>query len=136
MSGQRLAAGLAVVVVVAAIVAGLLISGSPQRQRLLRLDEQRVDDLQNLAQWLSDRYETERALPGELADLVDGRRLSTLPRDPESDQQYDYAILERRAFELCAEFALASEDPQPDEFWAHEAGRQCFRFDVPSTGFQ
>lgn len=136
MSGQKLGAGLATAVVVAAIVAGLVISGSPQRQRLLRLDEQRVSDLQSLSASLSTHYASTRELPAELAGLVDGRIRSSLPRDPETDQAYAYALLERRVFELCAEFALPSDDPQPDEFWSHEAGRQCFRFDLSSMRFQ
>lgn len=130
MSRQRLAAGLAIAVVIAAIVAGLTISGSPQRQRLLRLDQQRVYELQGISRSLSDRYANTRTLPAALADLVDGRTRSSLPRDPVSGEPYGYEILERRAFQLCAEFALASEDPEPDEFWSHEAGRQCFRFDL------
>lgn len=136
MSWQRLASAFAIAVVVAAIVARLVISGSPERQRLLRLDEQRVSDLRNLSQWVSSSYSNARELPEELAGLVDGRMLSALPRDPESGQVYEYEVLERRVFQLCAEFALASEDRQPDEFWSHEAGRKCFRFDLSSMRFQ
>ncbi len=136
MNGQRLAAGLAIAVVVAAIVTGLVISGSPQHQRLLRLDQQRVYDLQSLSQSLYAHYSNERELPTDLAELVDGRNRLSLPRDPESDQAYAYEILERREFQLCGEFALPSEGPQFDEFWAHAEGRQCFRFDLSSLRFE
>jgi hypothetical protein len=136
VSGQKLAAGLAIVVVVAAIVVGLVISGSPERQRLLRLDSQRVSDLRNLSQWISVHYTSTRELPAELAEMVNGRMLSRVPLDPESGEAYAYEILDRREYELCAEFALPSEDPQLDGFWAHEAGRKCFPFDVASVGVQ
>jgi hypothetical protein len=136
VSGQKLAAGLVIVVVVAAIVAGLVISGSPERQRLLRLDERRVNDLRTLSQWVSVHYSSTRELPAELAELVDGRTMSSVPRDPESNEAYAYEILERRVYQLCADFGLPSEDPQPDQFWAHETGRQCFRFDLSSMRFQ
>jgi hypothetical protein len=136
VSGQKLAAGLAIAVVVAAIVAGLVISGSPERQRVLGLDEQRVRDLQSLAQSLSAYYRNTRELPATLADLVDGRTRSSLPRDPETGEEYAYELPERRVFNLCAEFALPSEDPQPDEFWSHEAGRRCFRFDLSTIRFE
>jgi hypothetical protein len=135
MSWQRLASAFAIIVVVAAIVAGLVISGSPERQRLLRLDEQRVSDLRTLSQRLSSRYASTRELPAELAGLVDGRTLSSLPRDPESDEPYVYELPERRVFRLCAEFALASEDREPDDFWSHGAGRQCFSFDLSDVRF-
>jgi type II secretory pathway pseudopilin PulG len=125
----RLASGLAIALVVAAIVAGLIVSGSPQRQRMLRLDEQRVRDLQALQTNLSRRYTETGALPATLEDLIDGRLLSAVPRDPESGQSYVYEMTGRRVYRLCAEFALPSEGPEPNDFWAHAAGLQCFDFD-------
>ena len=136
MSWQKIAGGLAIVVVVAAIVAGLVVSGSPERQRLARLDSQRVNDLQVLSQWVSVHYSNTRELPAELAELADGRMMSRVPRDPVSDEAYAYEILERREYQLCAEFALSSEGPELDGFWAHQAGRQCFRFDLSSMRFE
>jgi hypothetical protein len=136
MRRQVLASALAIAVVVAAIVAGLVVSGSPQRQRQLRLDEQRVNDLRSLSQSITAHYRNTRELPGQITEIVDGRTRSTLPRDPESGQAYVYETQERRVFQLCAEFALPSEDTQPDEFWSHQAGRQCFRFDLSSLRFQ
>ena len=136
MSWQRLGSALAIVVVVGATVAGLVISGSPERQRLLRLDERRIRDLQSLSNGISLQYQTTRELPADLAGLVDGRIRSSVPRDPVSGEQYAFEILERREFQLCAEFALPSEDVPPDDFWSHEAGRQCFRFDLASLRFQ
>ena len=129
MNWQRLAAGFVIALVVAAIVAGLVVSGSPQRQRMLRLDERRVRDLQSLQTSLSYRYTETGALPATLEDLVDGRLLSAVPRDPESGEPYAYEVTARRVFRLCAEFALPSEGPEPADFWAHAAGRQCFDFD-------
>jgi type II secretory pathway pseudopilin PulG len=130
MNWQRLAAGLAVAVVVAAIVTGLVISGSPQRQRLLRLDEQRIQDLRSLQSAVHRHYSNGSTLPAALEELVDGRNLSALPRDPVSGQDYGYELLERRVFQVCAEFALPSDESEPEDFWKHADGRHCFRFDV------
>ena len=133
MSRERLAMGLAIALVVAVIVAGLVVSGSPQRQRMLRLDERRVADLRSLQNSLTYRYTETGVLPATLADLVDGRILTAVPRDPESGEQYLYEMTERRAFRLCAEFAMPSEGPEPEDFWAHAAGRQCFDFDFSTV---
>ena len=45
MSVQRVAAIGSAVVVVASVIAGLFVTGSPLEQRLLGLDERRVSDL-------------------------------------------------------------------------------------------
>ena len=128
MNTHRLAAWGSVVVVGIAIVAGLLFVGPPSTQRTLRLDERRVADLMQL-QYAVDSYWSEhRELPGGLAVLVDGRRLSQLPLDPSTDQSYEYRATEPRRFELCATFAGSSEDAR--NFWAHETGRKCFSFGV------
>jgi len=38
--------------VIMVIITGLILSGSPKEQRLVRLDEQRVSDLRNLSYYI------------------------------------------------------------------------------------
>jgi hypothetical protein len=135
VSWQRVAGFLAVSVFVAAVVAGLVISGSPGRQRALRLDEQRVADLRSLSNALSRYYRETRKLPGQLEALVDGRALAYMPRDPLADVLYEYEVLEPYAFDLCAAFELESVNAQAGDFWDHGQGRQCFRFDYSTMRF-
>ncbi|HEU4618800.1 MAG TPA: hypothetical protein VFV10_12230 [Gammaproteobacteria bacterium] len=68
------------------------------------------------------------ALPAALDALVDGRRLSKLPRDPAADAPYGFSRLGERRYELCADFSRESA-PAAAGFWAHGAGHKCFEFD-------
>ena len=130
MKTQRLAALGSVVVVGAAIIAGLVFVGPPSEQRMLRLDVQRVRDLMQLQLAVDSYWAEHRELPGTLPDVVDGRRLSQVPLDPASDQSYEYRATEARRFELCAAFARPSPAEDARNFWSHEAGRKCFSFEV------
>lgn len=129
MSPHRIAAYASIAVVGVAIVVGLYFSGSPTEQRLLRLDERRVADLMRLSGGLSRYFAETGELPAALDELVDGRRLSSLPRDPVSDSSYVYTVTGDEQFELCAEFSRESEYEPNENFWGHGAGRACFPFD-------
>jgi hypothetical protein len=118
------------VVVAGAIVAGLLVMGSPAEQRQLQLDVRRVGDLRMLAAVVTGRWSQTQQLPATTAELVDGRSLSRLPADPSTGASYDYRVTGARRFELCATFARASPAQERSDFWAHDAGRRCFAFDV------
>lgn len=118
----------------AAIGFGLL--GSPSRQRQLRADRQRVEDLrqmarslQQLAQQSQDRDEPVN-LPVSLPATA--RR-----RDPLSGQPYSYQRLDSTHYRLCAEFAtnsagdrLADRPSLEEDFWQHPRGRHCFQLNV------
>jgi type II secretory pathway pseudopilin PulG len=128
MLAGRMLASITIAVVVTAIVAGLLVSGSPLRQRELRTDQRRVNDLSRLTSAVSQYYRETREVPDTLAQLVNGRMLSSLPRDPISAAPYRYARATRARVSLCAVFARESGEA-PGDFWYHAAGEQCFEFD-------
>ena len=107
MNVQRLAAVASIVAVTAAVVAGLLVAGSPAEQRLLRLDDRRVSDLRQLSSAAQFQWEQNQTLPAGSAALVDGRYLSRLPVDP-AGQSYEYRATGPRAFEVCAVFGRPS----------------------------
>ena len=117
------------VVVIAAVAAGLVISGSPQQQRSIRADDERVNDLQRLSRVIERFYRETEALPPDLAALLNGWISQEIPRDPETDQTYDYELQDETAYRLCAEFSLESRPGRQPEFWNHAVGRQCFAFD-------
>jgi hypothetical protein len=126
MNTARLIAIVSSVTVIIAVLAGLYLSGSPAEQRLLRLDERRVSDLLQLSSAISSYEEQSARLPAELAALVDGQRLRCVPKDPASGAAYTYEILDMDSYRLCAEFARASLQAVPEDFWAHPAGLHCF----------
>jgi hypothetical protein len=116
--------------VVVAVLAGLYLSGSPGEQRLLRLDERRVSDMLQLSYDISRYWEQSGRLPPELAALVDGQRLRRLPTDPQTELAYRYEIADMDSYRLCAEFSRPSIQAAPEDFWAHQAGTQCFELNV------
>jgi hypothetical protein len=130
MSVQRIAAVASIVLVAAAVVAGLFFSGSPSEQRLLRLDDRRVTDLNRLSMAATNRWTAGRGLAGTSADLVDGRLLSRLPVDPVTDEPYEYRTTGPLAFEVCGVFDRPSRPELARDFWFHGAGRHCFEFEV------
>lgn len=129
MTAHRIAATVSTTAVILALIAGLYLGGSPSEQRLLRLDERRVDDLKQIARAVERFWDQQGELPADLRTLVDGRRLNQLLVDPETGADYDYAHT-ADTFQLCAVFDRPSEDSTTTQFWRHPAGQHCFDFDT------
>lgn len=123
----------AVVVVVAAIVLGLVASGSPQRSRLRALDARRVGNLKSIWNQLIVERSARRALPATLAELAarPAAPASQNFRDPVTHDFYGYRVVDSTTVELCATFATEDSLVSPDGgesslFWKHPPGRKCF----------
>lgn len=129
MNWNRVVAIASTVVVIITAVAGLYLSGSPAEQRLLRIDERRIRDLNQLANAVQRYWQEQGELPDTLQQLVDGRRLSKLPVDPDSGLAYQYTAGDKK-FSLCAEFKRPTRETTTIEFWQHPAGAHCFEFDT------
>jgi hypothetical protein len=129
----------------AVLAVGLLLVGSPGHERQARLDGQRIEKLQAVADAVQDHFRNRGRLPDSLGALVrtaDGAgpmpELSdrTQFTDPETGVAFEYGFADTLAFHLCAVFA--TRDPKGENtgsvrasgFWRHEAGRTCFTFPV------
>ena len=135
-------------VVVVVLVWGALLIGSPMQERLRKIDERRVEDLQAISSEIySYIYQDEfpkvieqegplRALPESLATIPQNARYYRLElADPETGEPYEYTVESgRKAFSLCAVFTDARTHDY-DVFWDHPAGRHCFAFDVNDRRF-
>lgn len=133
-----------IIIILASIVAGFFIAGSPQSQRLVRLDERRSGDLQSIQWQLINYWQKKEALPENLDELNDPISSFMVPRDPESGQAYEYKRLSNLKFEICAVFSTEqtgnnSKDarlmptypesvvyPDLPGAWSHGKGRTCF----------
>ena len=62
------------------------------------------------------------------SELLDGRRLSRMPSDPETGLAYEYEQLDPTSYQLCATFDRPSASQLAVDFWIHDAGRGCFSF--------
>lgn len=150
LSPYRLAAIGATAVVVIVALASLFLIDSPMTERMRRMDERRLSDLQAISYGI-DTYvlKYEMKLPDTLDALVQDRDLGYLEnqvKDPETRQAYEYKKTGDKTYELCANFNLSNkeDDSKVAEYdysyrsygpaWDHEAGRKCFTMTVRDTG--
>lgn len=132
------------VLVVLTVLAGFLIIGSPRDQRILRVDQQRVSDLQNIQSQVVTYWQQKESLPATLTELNDPIAGFTVPTDPETGEAYGYTRQSPLDFTLCATFG--AQDPYSNrsaarptpvtavphdaktggDTWEHGAGEVCF----------
>src|SRR3989344_3151908 len=127
--------------VIASIVIGFMVMGSPTTQRLMRLDETRVSHLSQIQYQVVTYWQQKKKVPATLDDLKDPLSGFILPTDPVTGSSYEYVVKGVRIFELCATFDRSnmedlnkngvSKPMYPyggyvDENWQHEAGKGCF----------
>jgi hypothetical protein len=119
------------VLVLASIVAGFFIIGSPAHLRLVKIDEQKVMDLQMIQSQVIYHYQSKGELPETLAELENPLSGFSVPKDPDGGA-YVYNLGDADSFELCATFSVPSAEHTSspmrgtNDFWGHEAGEQCF----------
>ncbi len=132
----------AAILVLSTIASGFFIIGTPGSVRLIRYDEQKVNDLQSIQSQVVNFYQLKQKLPATLNDLNDPLSGYSVPEDQQG-QVYEYIPGEKNSFSLCASFNKVSQDmagkgsyPARDisypmgtgmnDTWQHEAGRTCF----------
>ena len=117
--------------VLASIVGGFFIMGSPFTLRMKRFDERRVNDLQNIQYQIVNFYQRKGVLPNSLDELKDPIAGFNIPLDPDTGVAYGYEKLADLpdgkaslsngkaslsngkaglSFKLCAEFSLQSDE--------------------------
>ncbi len=128
LSSGRVLLGLGIAVGIVAVIAGVMVAGTPGEGRMQRLDRVRANDLRSIAMSIDDFWERHERLPDSLGELVADPRAQVSIENPGTEQEYEYRILDENSYELCAVFALASisNNRARDAFWLHDAGRHCF----------
>jgi hypothetical protein len=130
MKIQRVAIVGSIVAIGAVVVVALWLIGSPAEQRLLRLDEQRVNELQQIMNAARYRWNDARVLPETADGLVNGEFLTRVPTDPTTLDPYEYRVTGPLELEICATFDRPSRPEDVGDFWYHDAGRRCFQLNV------
>ncbi len=135
---MRIFIGGAVLIVLGFVITGFYIAGSPQSARLQRFDDRRVNDLQMLQSQIVNHYQIKRALPDTLDVLRDDISGFVPPKDPQTQDPYEYAKTGDLSFELCATFSTVSDSSDSSiakpiydpygygENWTHGVGKDCF----------
>jgi hypothetical protein len=130
-------AGLATIVVVAAVVAAIAVVESPAKERQRRLDQVRTQDLRAVQRLVNAYWKLHTSLPENLIVLSQAPGFEKIPTDPQTQQPYEYSIVGKAQFRLCAAFARDSSETQlnnnyysVDSDWFHVKGRQCFELKI------
>lgn len=121
-------------VILACIVWGFSVLGSPRTQQLLRYDEQKVSDLQNINNEVMNYYSNKGVLPKDFTEMANGNYY-VAQVDSQTQKPYEYLKTGSTTYNLCAEFNKASNDqgnlaysvsPYGNVSWIHPAGYYCF----------
>ncbi|AWV06272.1 hypothetical protein [Marilutibacter maris] len=134
----RVLAIAASVVVVATVATALMVMDPPAKQRDMRIDERREDDLMRIETLAREHLKAHDALPADLAALAARPGLAVAVADPVDGSAYGYEVTGPRSLRLCANFATDTSDRGGKRHvrsaWAHPAGHHCFdrRFEKPS----
>ncbi|MCL7714244.1 DUF5671 domain-containing protein [Stenotrophomonas mori] len=124
------------IVTALSIAAGATVMDSPVRQRLLRLDNARVEQLQTLDSAVRLWWSAHQTLPADLAALAAQPGVNLPRHDPDGGSDYRYRPLDATRYALCADFATDSGEPRARWHtpvvgeWAHPAGAHCFQRSV------
>lgn len=119
------------------VVSGIILIGSPSKQRDIVQDRDRVSALANIQQQLISFYQAKGKLPAVLDELNDPLSGMIVPTDPETGEAFGYKVTSKLSFELCATFKTPSAKPQSsnsytypsvlgEEHFQHEVGVVCF----------
>ena len=122
-----------------------MLIGSPASQRAKMMDEQRISDLANIqSQIVYLQWQNKGTVPASLDALKDPISNYMVPTDPETKANYEYKMISKNSFELCATFKtvastttsniIAAPVSYPyqngidstNENWQHEATTTCF----------
>jgi type II secretory pathway pseudopilin PulG len=132
------------VIAILAIVAVVLIGGTPSQVRQQKLDEQRVSDLSRIEGGITEYARTQvrlnqlngtstpkAYLPADLAVLDVPGVGNYYIYDPVTREKYSYEVISPTSFRLCATFATANNQTTTqlsagDRLWLHSAGQHCF----------
>lgn len=147
MSAERLLAIAATVVIIAAVIAGVVLTEGPGAARAERFDQERINNLDSLAQLIDGHYNTHETFPEGIAVFESDANYDRFSMDPRTDMPYTYDVLSETSYRLCAtfetdgphEFALYSRiawdlgtNPRTVEPRSIEgAGEQCFVISFP-----
>ncbi|MEI8174653.1 MAG: DUF5671 domain-containing protein [bacterium] len=130
------------VIVIGSIIWGFSVLGSPRTQRLIKYDEQKVSDLQNLNNQVRSFYSSKGFLPSTIEEMANGNYY-VIKLDSQTQKPYEYVVKTDdqtdTTYNLCAEFNKDSKDdntnmPIYDNYgissWIHPAGHYCFNESV------
>ena len=145
-------AGWGGIVILIFIILGFSVLGSPQTQRLIRYDNQKISDLQNIQWEVISYWQMNGILPASLDAMRLTQQYVVIPTDPQSKKDYEYKKTGLMTFELCAKFNQENMTNQnqysempvsypikggviQNDNWNHQAGHSCFSRVIDSIAY-
>jgi Domain of unknown function (DUF5671) len=129
LSRDAIMALVSAVTVLVMVVLGFSYLGAPKKQRTLRADNKRVQDLYQLSNQINAHWNSSSHKLPEHLDELSGVVLA----DPITRVAYGFHVKEGSQYELCATFSM--ENRGKDEIstrsqWSHPPGNHCFALDA------
>ncbi len=134
--------GVVVILFGALIICGISIIDSPTTVRQKKLDDARTRNLAHISRQVLQYYRDNSNLPERLSEIVPGNSNWFSLYDPETNDPYEYEIVDKLSFRLCGNFTRARQLTGksiiyylPEEThidWSHIAGKHCFLIPVKS----
>jgi len=121
------------IMILACIIWGFSVLGSPRTQQLLKYDEQKASDLQNIENSVQGFYSLKGILPNDFTELeAQNYYLNTI--DSQTKKSYEYQKTSDTTYNLCAEFnkeltnkGYPTRSVIYEGFtWTHPASYYCF----------
>ena len=122
------------IVAVAAISVSIYLN-PPSAAKAQALDQQRLQGLQQIDFAVKAYYKSHQTLPDRLDTIRNSGGLSARSNweDPVTHQLYDYDVVTKTSFRLCADFSADSDADENQYFGGfrkHHKGKDCFQEDV------
>lgn len=127
---------------------GFSVFGSPATQKAMRLDGERVTNLQMIQNEVFNYWQVKKTVPVNITDLNDAVRGVALPKDPRTGESYGYEKISATSFKLCATFERVGGKNDTErgvtpvsvytpfeDYWGHEAGKTCFERTIDPTRY-
>jgi Domain of unknown function (DUF5671) len=126
-------------IILASIVVGFMVLGSPHTQQLVKYDEQKVVSLQNIDSGIKYFWQTNSKLPDSLNSITGCDVQSSLSNglcvDQQTNKSFEYNKINDKEYEICAEFNKEAIYPAQAYIsytyyggvWNHPAGHYCFK---------
>jgi len=136
VKGQAVLLAVVTAVVVAVIVWGFFLTGTPRQARRFALDQKRIEDISDFSDELYQAWKKHHEPPpSSLDEYMEAHPLADGLLDPVTKKAYGYRSLGEGKYEMCATFdAAVGDEGEYGAPWAHPAGDYCFRFDVKRSG--
>jgi hypothetical protein len=128
---------IAALIVILSVGFGFSVLGSPRTQRLMRIDENKIRDLEQVQNQITNYWSQKGRLPQTLSELNDSIGGFETPKDPDTNADYVYQKTAVAGFKLCTTFNTDNmsdtDSPYPYSYygirnsnWKHSKGNVCF----------